>query len=235
MKQTRNGIFETNSSSTHCLVVHKNPTKKDYDKEHYLGMGYFQFGREESDLVESWTRKLAYAWLIVRDLSGWKENKIGKTIKDFENIVFEISKPFYMPLDNDYNIHNGLTENNLKKFFENLEELYSKDYSIWVDHTEDYLDNGVYEKLVTDPDFVKRLVYDEQSYITVGGDEYRGYSLKTIGFQRDYKEGYNDDYKYEEDENGWPIYVDPCDRYIGKFWDKVKQYKKKFEVYFKGN
>ena len=56
-------------------------------------------------------------------------------------------------------------------------------------------------------------MFNRDSYITVGGDEYRGYNIKTIGFEYDYDK----DYEHTE------------------FWNKIEEYEKDKDVFFKGN
>ena len=68
----------------------------------------------------------------------------------------------------------------------------------------------ILDRLINDKEFVKRFIFNIDSYITVGGDEYRGYNIKTIGFE----------YDYENEED---------------FINKLKEYEKNNDVYLKGN
>ena len=235
MIQTRDRIFETNSSSTHAVCVHKTTTPDDFNKTYHMyAYESCEFGRCESMLVESLVGKLAYAYIVAKDLSEWKSNNTGHTLDEFLKNLYEVAEEFYVEPKDEYDRHHAVSKENIDSIIKQIDEMIEK-YDAYVDHTEDFLDNGFYERLMTDKDFVKRLIFDDESYITVGGDEYRGYNIKTIGFEDDYEDEYNENYHYQEDENGWPIYVDPRDRYTGEFWDKVKEYSKNFEIYFKGN
>ena len=235
MIQIRDNIFETNSSSTHAVCIHKDSKPEDFSDKYYVwGFESFAFGRCECELVESLAGKIAYAYIVAKDISSWKSNNTGHTLDEFLKNLYEVAEEFYVKPEDEYDNHHMLSKENLDELIKQIDEM-EESYDAYVDHTEDFLDNGFYERLMTDKDFVKRLIFDENSYITVGGDEYRGYNIKTIGFEDDYEYEYNENYHYQEDENGWPIYVDPRDHYIGEFWDKVKEYSKNFEIYFKGN
>ena len=58
-----------------------------------------------------------------------------------------------------------------------------------------------------------KLLFNRDSYITIGGDEYRGYNIKTIGFEYDYG-GMFEDNEFEE---------------------KLREYEKDNDVFLKGN
>jgi hypothetical protein len=147
-------------------------------------------------------------------------------------MVFDIAKDYYIEVKDEYDVRNGFTESNFAHFFDNINAL-AEHYDAYVDHVEDFADNGFYDKLVTDKEFIRRLVFNEDSYITVGGDEYRGYNIKKIGFENDYEYSYA---KHDiKDETYYEHYHDPREQYVGEFWDKVKEAEKDFEIFFKGN
>ena len=88
----------------------------------------------------------------------------------------------------------------------------------------------------------------KNSYITIGGDEYRGYNIKTIGFEYDYdSKGYYINENLEEpptdwfDKKGcvkdkyWNRYMKEYPYPNSDFWKKLIEYKKDNDVYLKGN
>lgn len=237
MIQIRKNLFETNSSSTHAVCVSRTMNDPDPSRFYSLGDRYC-FGRCESQLVESWSEKLAYAYIVVHCLHNW--DKVKKTrdtsndLENFKNMAYEVAKDYFIEPKDEFESHIGFTESNFMRMFDTIEKMM-EDYDAYVDHIEDFADNGFYEKLVTDKEFIRRLVFDEDSYITVGGDEYRGYNIKTIGFQYDYDYSYNKDVKREFDDENYYKWIDPADYYVGEFWDKVKKYRENFDVFFKGN
>jgi hypothetical protein len=238
MLQVRNLLFETNSSSTHAIVVTKEMQNNTEYKELHSYEGYC-FGRCESKLVDSLCNKLAYTYIVVEDLIGWKDNEVMErhpdyTKEDFINTVIEISKEYFENPKEEWMKRNAFNEDNLKSFFNELNALI-KNYDAYVDHVEDFIDNGFFERVITDKEFLKRLLFDEDSYITVGGDEYRGYNLKKVGFEDDYEYNYNKEFERKYDDNKWPRWADPTEMYIGEFWDKVKELRKDYDIYFKGN
>lgn len=119
----------------------------------------------------------------------------------------------------------------------------------YVDHCEDFETNGFVERILSDEQFLKRFIFNTDSYITVGGDEYRGYCIKTIGFECDYDD---DDVEYVNEKgerppkewfnkNGcikdeyWDEYCKDYNIKAGGFWDKLKEYEKDNDVFLKGN
>ena len=65
MKIVRKGCFETNSSSTHAIVVPKKCKKESINL--YLSLDHnYGFGREESRLCNHWDEKLAYTYMVLK-------------------------------------------------------------------------------------------------------------------------------------------------------------------------
>ena len=82
MRKIRYGIFETNSSSTHSIVVPKEVKEDGYDAYDSLDHDY-GFGREECRLCDSWDEKLAYAYMLLKD------NNVAE-LDTFKNQVIEV-------------------------------------------------------------------------------------------------------------------------------------------------
>ena len=98
MKTIRYGSFETNSSSTHAIVIPKRVKEEDWDMGDSLDHKY-DFGREECRLVDHWDEKLAYTYMILKDFEGWTDNnrktKVTKdTIKKFKDRINKIYKVY---------------------------------------------------------------------------------------------------------------------------------------------
>ena len=261
MKTIRYGSFETNSSSTHAIVIPKSVKEEDWDMGDSLDHKY-DFGREECRLVDHWDEKLAYTYMILKDFEGWTDNnrktKVTKdTIKKFKDRINKIYKEVeqivqYKPYDGDPK------PNDIFKYIDNdgegklgdIEFVYihswEKPYP-YVDHCEDFDTNGFLDRILNDDEYLKKFIFNNGSYITVGGDEYRGYNIKTIGFQYDYDSHYYVNSKGEKppkewfDKNGrikdeyWDKYYEEYNIDAGGFWDKLKEYEKNNDVYLKGN
>ena len=203
MIQIRKGIFETNSSSTHAICVSKE--KPNIEDVSIYGPYQFEerpycFSRCESRLVDDFWDKLAYVYITVYTLS----NESDSVISGFEKSVEHISEKYYT--DDKYHPYNT---KKLHDFLKSIEKEIIKGHA-FVDHTEG-LRGEFYERLINDQGFLERLLFNDESYITIGGDEYRGYNIKTIGFEYDYH--YPDD----------------------TFEKKLDEYRKGFDVYLKGN
>lgn len=261
MKTVRYGSFETNSSSTHAIVIPKKVEEEDWDMGDSLDHKY-DFGREECRLVDHWDEKLAYTYMVLKDFEGWTDNnrktKVTKdTIKKFKDRINKIYKEVeqivqYKPYDGDPK------PNDIFKYIDNdgegklgdIEFVYihswKKPYP-YVDHCEDFDTNGFLDRILNDDEYLKKFIFNNGSYITVGGDEYRGYNIKTIGFQYDYDSHYYVNSKGEKppkewfDKNGrikdeyWDKYYEEYNIDAGGFWDKLKEYEKNNDVYLKGN
>lgn len=261
MKTIRYGSFETNSSSTHAIVIPKRAKEEDWDMGDSLDHKY-DFGREECRLVDHWDEKLAYTYMILKDFEGWTDNnrktKVTKdTIKKFKDRINKIYKEVeqivqYKPYDGDPK------PNDIFKYIDNdgegklgdIEFVYIHSWENpypYVDHCEDFDTNGFLDRILNDDEYLKKFIFNNGSYITVGGDEYRGYNIKTIGFQYDYDSHYYVNSKGEKppkewfDKNGrikdeyWDKYYEEYNIDAGGFWDKLKEYEKNNDVYLKGN
>ena len=244
-KKIRKGVFETNSSSTHSIVVPKKVKEEHYSTYESLDTNY-GFGREESRLVNDWDEKLAYVYIVLKDYNEYKKDIVtDNDLTNFKNNVESI----YLEL-NDTNLRdikpldvfNLIDNKETSKKFDPFGSSYP-----YVDHEEDFGSNGFIKRVLSDKEFLKRFIFNTDSYITIGGDEYRGYNIKTIGFQYDYDdEGYYcvnskgekrpdlpiglDSKKEQIIRDEYNIYVD-----TGTFWDKLEEYKKDNDVYLKGN
>lgn len=226
MRLIRQGSFETNSSSTHALVIPHKVRKCNYSLNSSLDNNYC-YGREESRLVDYWDEKLAYVYIIIKELFDykWDESQMEITkdmIKTFKERVNTIYNNVYGEIK--YKPYKDLKPNDIFDYIDGkkgmkrdviiLREEYG---SPFVDHVGRFADEdmkSLLEKIFNDDDFLKRFIFNKDSYITIGGDEYRGYNIKTIGFEYDYHDAYNND---------------------SKFWKKIEKYKKENDVFFKGN
>lgn len=207
METIRYNTFETNSSSTHAIVVPKQVNSEKYDLYDSLDHDY-AFGREECRLCDNWDEKLAYAYMLLKD------NNVEE-LDTFKNQVREIWKELFnntncTPTPKnvfDYIDRDGIDGNLTGE--DNFLILRER-YRSYVDHACDLENKDILDRLINDKEFVKRFIFNIDSYITVGGDEFRGYNIKTIGFE----------YDYENQDD---------------FWNKLEEYKKSNDVYLKGN
>lgn len=197
MKTIRYGSFETNSSSTHAIVVPKKIDGEDWDYMDGLFHGY-GFGRGiESRLVDNWDEKFAYAYIIL------KEN--GVRLKDIKKFVSRANQMF----KSDYYINPKSVASYMESDREDgnitghdytymLKDKWDESYGKYVDHSKNVPSEFI-DKILHDDEFLERFLFNKKSYITIGGDEYRGYNIKTIGFEDDYDcKGHNVNENWEE-------------------------------------
>ena len=261
MKFIRKNCFETNSSSTHALVIPKKVKEDNYSLYDSLDHNY-HFGREECRLCDDWDEKLAYAYMMLINNYEWSHyNDSWKpqdaTNKDdtenFKKRVIAIWKELsgnekYNPMPQDiFNyIDRKGEDGNLTGNDSVL--ILREECESYIDHANGLDGTDFIERLKTDDEFIKRFIFNKDSYITVGSDEYRGYNIKTIGFEYDYEsKGHCVNEKWEEPPEDW-FDKDNCikDEYFQKyckeypydntdFWKKLKEYEKDNDVYLKGN
>lgn len=236
MKLVRRGTFETNSSSTHALVIPHKVEDNNYNLSDSLDHNYV-YGREESRLVEEWDEKLAYLYIAIKELSDWDScnYKITKEmIENFKNRINIIYNDVYKiveykpwegdPKPNDiFNYIDSDGKEDLVK--DSICIINDSWWTPFVDHCGELAEGDLFDKVFNDDEFLKRFIFNKESYITIGGDEYRGYNIKTIGFQYDYEENC---INFGTEDN--PEYKD-----VGEFWDKLKEYEKDNDVFLKGN
>ena len=152
----RRGVFETNSSSSHSIVMMKrdNPTKTigdsnmvdgDWmvDKNGVMKFWYepdLEFGRSPFELLTSWERRLAYAIASYAN----DENKINeieeickKRIAGFVEFKFPESRYGYNHGYIDHQSY-GLLQNTLKELQISLEEFIFNDRYIVVIDGDEY-------------------------------------------------------------------------------------------------
>lgn len=222
MKKIRYGIFETNSSSTHAIVIPKEVKEDGYDAYDSLDHNY-GFGREECRLCDNWDEKLAYAYMLLKD------NDVAE-LDTFKNQVIEVWKELfgnkdYTPTPKDVFDYIDRDGSNGNLTGEDGFLVLKERWGNYIDHACDLENKNILNRLIKDKEFVKRFIFNRNSYITIGGDEYRGYNIKTIGFEYDYD---NDYINIGTEER--PNYED-----VGEFWNKLKEYEKDNDVYLKGN
>lgn len=98
MKLIRKGTFETNSSSTHALVVPHKVDNENWSLNDSLDHEY-GFGRQESRLVEDWDEKLAYVYIVIKDFSEWNHNQEFDTAIDLKEFKRRVNDAYKKALD----------------------------------------------------------------------------------------------------------------------------------------
>ena len=156
MRQIRNGVFETNSSSMHSLVIKKNSEYYTYEEmvdSLWLHKGVWEiwkddriiFGRSPFNCLNTFESKVRYA---IASLCGWRNNAVEK-FQEIEQLVteivpecFEIKLPkAWYAEDDDRLSYGSVDEDILTPFLENTgitlkEFLTNKKYVVIVDGDE---------------------------------------------------------------------------------------------------
>lgn len=156
MRQIRNGVFETNSSSMHSLVIKKSGghyTEEELHEDLWIGNnGVWEiwndrritFGRSPFECLSTFESKVRYA---IASLCGWSHNAAEK-FEEIEQIVTEmipecwqIKLPKAWYSDEDRVSYGSVDENILSPFLKNenislKEFLTNKKYVVIVDGDE---------------------------------------------------------------------------------------------------
>lgn len=313
MKMVRSNVFETNSSSTHALVVALNPDKDNYDL--YSFHSDYQFGRNEFRMISNWDEKLVYTYYVLKSYNSSTTERYSSAVSDqhierFKQNVLQAYKQVAKDCDthNDYNpeqlfmyVDISIKDQNNFDVYDQIivkyddqslvryralvkgVEIYLDGDSqvkfaywdkgeqkirdpkedeymvaeasiedqirykfpndVYVDHIEGLLGNGFIDKMINaDSNYLKSFIFNSDSYITIGSDEYHGFYVRTIGFQNDYKEQWvneNGQMMPERDPNmSSEQWIEICDQYNeidSEFYRKLREYEKDHDVFLKGN
>ena len=177
MKLVREGTFETNSSSTHAIVITKENNPKKYNFEDGNDREYY-FSRDNGKLVDTWNEKLAYCYAIISN----HPKTTSYELEVFKEKVARLYKKAYeeMKLANEKRQIKGSPP------IKTIREI-KKNIS-YVDRYRDLMESDFVDRLLEDEDFLERFLFSKDSYITLGSDDKRGYNIKTIGFEYDYED-----------------------------------------------
>lgn len=157
MRQIRNGVFETNSSSMHSLVIKKNGgyyTNEEMVGDLWLHNGVWEiwnddritFGRSPFGCLNTFESKVRYA---IASLCGWHSNAAEK-FNEIKQLVMEIvpecyeiklPKAWYYSEDDERVSYGSVDEDILTPFLENTgitlkEFLTNKKYVVIIDGDE---------------------------------------------------------------------------------------------------
>lgn len=148
----RGGMFETNSSSSHSIIINRdNKIEVPKSNEYYTcdpnGRNY---GRQSPKILMNPIAKINFlmcfkAWLLKEN---WEEVN-----KEFRSNLIEIckSKGFHIDIKN------------LKKHPKWHEPNF---------HEEGFYDLAEFSKYIDDKEFLKEFIFDIKSFIFITGDEY---------------------------------------------------------------
>lgn len=213
MKQIRNSTFETNSSSTHVLAI-STDKKVSLKIPKIVRFKKQDFGWEYR-IYNSTTAKFSYLFEILTycaqssDKKWLYENidKLVSTIKSF-----------------------GVKDVIVPKIEWTKSEYSGSKYEYISDKITGYIDHGhcalgFLGIVMSDPEKLKRFLFDRRSYISTGNDNEFGYYIPDVGNTDGYNIEHAKDLRDELDEEELEA--------IEKFKDKKLD--KKFEFYWKGN
>ena len=184
MKLIRNNTFETNSSSTHAIVV---PRKPNYKKLSHVDFKWGEFGWEYVVYYDT-PNKANYLYTMIRYFDGEYIPEYNKSALYLETI-----KKY-------------LDEENITYSF----ELSSSDTwgDGYVDHGADSPE--VIEGILKTKESFLTYLFDKRAYVSTGNDNDRGYYLPEIGCSDDY---YSWDDDEEEYRKGQEKYNNACKEY----------------------
>lgn len=175
MRLIRRNTFETNSSSTHALVIPHKVDNENYELGDSLDHNY-SYGREESRLVDNWDEKLAYVYITIKELNEWAGNKFKITSEMIERFKENVNKAYnevyniikYKPYEGDpkpndiFNYIDSDGKDDLVK-----DHIIIRNDSWWspyVDHVGQFADEDDFlNKVFNDYEFIKRFIFNKES------------------------------------------------------------------------
>lgn len=202
--QIRQGVFETNSSSTHTIAIARSITEDNIDyPSPYCIYGYndpwaneFVFGRD-NDFRNTMGRRIAYAVMAV--LEAHDNNWPVEERREFYEKILNIVKKH--GTDAEWNhideilerIRNviQLCEHEEYLYSENPEYVYTGKNELIEEGCAAFIDHGYGLKdfariLIENDEALERFIMCENSFVYTGGDESNGYFVPRAGFEYDY-------------------------------------------------
>lgn len=215
MKIIRHGIFETNSSSAHSLVIHKEDEDLSKLGRYDLISKIFGNSELEYELDYDWdendkkvfTNEVVHEFTFNRGLPRVYDDFINKVafiicyfryrdeiegiidhLIDFVSNYIKEVKEKYPILDGNYlDDEEGLWEK-YKVDFKNekiRDEIISGEFEY---------NSTIMEQLISDDELLEKFLFDSSSYISISGDEYQDVYLRLVGSYYEYCDYYNRDY-----------------------------------------
>lgn len=245
MKKVRYGTFETNSSSTHSLVIPKTMTDSDIDYINDSWERNYNFGRDTFREVLTLDEKYAYVVAILTSIVyyDYEENtgirKLKKKLEEFKEYTKEVISNTLNTEERSYDLEKALdiiedTHKYLVNTIHKSKYGNHLDWDFYVDHVgefnskwksrkEEFNCANFVDKILNDKEFYARYLLSRNAYIIVGSDEGYGYYIRKVGFEYDYE----DDYEYMNADGQKP----PKDWFDKNGRIKEEYFDKYFEEY----
>ena len=186
MIKIRKNIFETNSSSTHMLAIHKH---SDYTLPDHLRFDFGEFGwsyETYHDTKHKASYIITVLFSLTKDITIEYVQLLGDILKSY-GIMPSFPEPEW---DEEY-------------------KMWDKEDYGYVDHA--YEAAPFVQYLLENPDKLIVFLFDNNSYITTGNDNEHGCMLPSGEFQYGddrYEDGYNKDWDslLEKEEEDYEIF-----------------------------
>lgn len=170
MKIIRNNIFETNSSSTHALVIY---TKGDIKIPDKLRLDFGEFGWGYQVYYDTYSKASYIITLIYHMDDEVKDICLSK----FEDILNNNNIQYTLPVTH--------------------QNSWGYDDNGYVDHGDEAIAWLI--DLLNNEEKLFMFLFDNRSYVSTGNDNERGYYIPDIGYEDDYRD-YSEDSKHNEQE-----------------------------------
>lgn len=167
MKQIRQGVFETNSSSTHSITIAKDGEGLMQswipDDNGNITVVNDDFGWEEADYTDP-SIKASYLSIYVRDWIRTKDhNKNGSKIVDIET-----RNKFKQILIDVIQTQTGAKNVELAWGEEGMGGYYG--FNGYIDHQS--VENRDYDYLFEDPELIRQFIFNSNSVLHTGNDNH---------------------------------------------------------------
>lgn len=183
----------------------KDLKKNKWSTSKYDGMEQsygFDFCRGKPRVYSDFIHKTAF----ILSVNSYKEDK---DLDGFLNMVTKKAKEYLEKVNNDYYVK-PLIEKFLEKDFRDKRFL---EYAM-TSECSNY--SNILSEILTNEDLIDNFIFNNKSYIALGGDEYEGSYLKLVGTTYEYYNLYGAN-RYEEEFEKRKNEIYPEDRYLVEY------------------
>lgn len=172
--QIRKGVFETNSSSTHAIVIKNDSTINTYPEKVEFKLGEFGWEYDNYNDVET---KASYLWTAIvglakegANIDGYDNNNY--TVNDFVKYITDTLAEYNITAEFPHNYKKLKSytwlNGNKESFYNIFTDKEGNEIDYYIDHIRD-LDSFL-NIILTNKNLLMSYLFDTNSFIVTGND-----------------------------------------------------------------